>query len=179
MAGGRSRRSSGSSRRFRRSRRWRAPTTCSPATARCSFSRRCPHKAPDALLADLVQTTPGQEGRWFASAKHAELYDEALALARRSPCDPGTLTRAARDFAERRPEFAVEAGLLALHWLVDGYGYEITNLDVLAAYTHTMQVAEQLGTSVETRQRVRQIVAQEADTGRFVGRSLERVLREG
>ena len=141
--------------------------------------KRYPHKAPDALLADLVQTTPGQEGRWFASAKHAELYDEALALARQSSCDPGTLTRAARDFAERRPEFAVEAGLLALHWLVEGYGYEITNLDVLAAYTHTMQAAEQLGTSVETRQRVRQIVAQEADTGRFVGRSLERVLREG
>ena len=62
--------------------------------------------------------------------------------------------------------------------MVDPLPYEITNLDVLAAYTHTMQAAEQLGTSVETRQRVRQIVAQEADTGRFVGRSLERVLRE-
>ncbi len=141
--------------------------------------KRYPHKGPDALLADLVQMTPGQEGRWFAAAKHAELYDEALALARRSPCDPGTLTRAARDFAQRRPGFAVEAGLLALHWLVEGYGYEITNLDVLAAYTHTMQAAEQLGTSDETRQRIRQIVAQESVTDRFVGRSLKRVLWEG
>ena len=141
--------------------------------------KKYPHKPHAAVLADLVQSTPGHEGRWFASAKHAGLYDEALALARRSPCDSGTLTRAARDFAESRPEFAVEAGLLALHWLVEGYGYEITNLDVLAAYTHTTQAAEQLGTSVETRQRIRQIVEQEADTGRFVGRSLERVLREG
>ena len=141
--------------------------------------RKFPYKGPDAMLADLVQMTPGQEGKWFAAAKHAALYDEALALARRSPCDPGTLTRAARDFAERRPGFAVEAGLLALHWLVEGYGYEITNLDVLAAYTHTMQAAEQLGTADETRQRIRQTVAQEADTDRFVGRSLERVLREG
>ena len=92
---------------------------------------------------------------------------------------PRTLTRAARDFAQRRPGFAVEAGLLALQWLVEGYGYEITNLDVLAAYTHTMQAAEQLGTSGETRQRIRQIVAQESVTDRFVGRSLKRVLWEG
>ncbi len=141
--------------------------------------KRYPRKAPDAVLADLVQSTPGEEGRWFAAAKHAELYDEALALARQSPCDPSTLTRAARDFAQSRPDFAVEAGLLAVHWLVEGYGYEVTNLDVLAAYTHTMQAAEQLGTSVETRQRIRQIVAQEADTRRFVARSLEGVLSEG
>ena len=101
--------------------------------------KKYPHKPHAAVLADLVQTTPGQEGRWFVSAKHAGLYDQALALARRSPCDPGTLTRAARDFAESRPGFVVEAGLLALHWLVEGYGYEITNLDVLAVYTHTIQ----------------------------------------
>jgi ferritin-like metal-binding protein YciE len=50
---------------------------------------------------------------------------------------------------------------------------------VLAAYTHTMQAAEQLGTSDETRQRIRQIVAQESVTDRFVGRSLKRVLWEG
>jgi len=91
------------------------------------------------------------------------------------------LTRRAE--GEYRPVFDRDAtpaaGLLALHWLVEGYGYEITNLDVLAAYTHTMQAAEQLGTSDETRQRIRQIVAQESVTDRFVGRSLKRVLWEG
>ena len=45
---------------------------------------------------------------------------------------PKTLTRAARDFADERPEFAVEAGLAALRWLVEGYGYEITGADVWA-----------------------------------------------
>ena len=63
---------------------------------------------------------------WFAAAKEAGLYDEALALARRAPCDPKTLTRAARDLADQHPAFALDAGLLALHWLVQGYGYEIT-----------------------------------------------------
>jgi len=43
----------------------------------------------------LVETTPGSEAKWFAAAKDAGLYDEALDLAGRAPCDPRTLTRAA------------------------------------------------------------------------------------
>jgi hypothetical protein len=84
----------------------------------------CPHKAADEILHDLVATTPGQEGKWFAAAKQAGVYDEALALAARSPTDPKTLARAARDLAATHPGVAVGAGLLALHWLVRGYGYE-------------------------------------------------------
>jgi hypothetical protein len=38
------------------------------------------------------------------------LYDEAARLALRSACDPRTLTRAARDFAEKQPDFAIEVG---------------------------------------------------------------------
>src|SRR5262249_40367655 len=78
--------------------------------------RKYPHKAAGEILDDLVKTTPGDEGKWFAAAKDAGLYDEALALARRTPCDPRTLTRAARDFATKQPAFAVESGLLAIHW---------------------------------------------------------------
>jgi hypothetical protein len=74
------------------------------------------------LLGDLVATTPGDEGKWFATAKEVGLFDEAIRLANQTPCDPTTLTHAARDFAAVRPEFAVEAGLAALHWLVEGYG---------------------------------------------------------
>jgi hypothetical protein len=48
----------------------------------------------------------------------------SLALASRAPCDTKTLARAARDFGEKEPAFAIGAGLLALHWLVQGYGYE-------------------------------------------------------
>src|SRR6266852_4299971 len=36
---------------------------------------------------------PGDEDKWFAAAKEAGLYDEALALASASACDPRTLTR--------------------------------------------------------------------------------------
>ena len=60
-----------------------------------------------------------------------------LEQASRSPCEPSTLARAARDFAEKQTAFAVGAGLLSLQWLVAGYGYEVTSPDVRAAYTYT------------------------------------------
>jgi|SRR4051794_16721970 hypothetical protein len=50
------------------------------------------------------------------------------------PPDPHTLTRAARDFAQRKPEFAMACGTVALHWMAAGLGYEITGSDVLDAY---------------------------------------------
>ena len=104
------------------------------------------------------------------------LFDEAIRLANRTPCDPKTLTRAARDFAAVRPEFAVEAGLAALHWLVEGYGYEITSADVWAAYTETMKAAETAGRAGEARERIRTLVARETSGDRFVTRTLGRAL---
>ena len=97
------------------------------------------------MLGDLVATTPGDEWKWFATAKELGLFDEAILRANQGPCDPKTLTRAARDFADRRPAFAVEAGAAALRWLVEGRGYEISGADVWAAYTSTMKAAEQAG----------------------------------
>jgi tetratricopeptide (TPR) repeat protein len=130
--------------------------------------KKYPHKSAADILADLVKLTPGEEGKWFAAAKDAGLYDEALALARRTPCDPRTLARAARDFAQKRPAFAVEAGLAALHWLTQGYGYEISSVDVWEAYGHTMKAAEQNDTAGETRERIRQLVARDSSIGQFV-----------
>jgi NAD(P)-dependent dehydrogenase (short-subunit alcohol dehydrogenase family) len=140
-----------------------------------SVARKYPHRSAGQILADLVKTTPGDEGTWFAAAKEAGLYDEALALARCAPCDPKTLTRAARDFVEQQPAFAVGAGIAALHWLVQGYGYEITGANVLAAYSRTMKAAEKNGTVAETREEVKALVAGEPPGGivsRMLGRNL-------
>jgi hypothetical protein len=136
-----------------------------------AVAKRYPHKEAGELLSDLVKTTPGEEGKWFAAAKDAGLYAEALALARRTPCDPRTLTRAARDFAKDQPAFAVGAGVLALHWLVQGYGYEITSADVWAAYASTMQAADRNGTTAETRERIKELVVGAAPGG-FVAKIL-------
>lgn len=130
-----------------------------------AVAKKYPDKAAGGILADLVKTTPGEEGKWFAAAKEARLYDEALALASRTPCDPSTLTRAARDLAEEQPAFAVGAGLLSLYWLVQGYGSEITGADIRAAYSNTMKAAERNGTVAETRERIKALIAGEADGG--------------
>jgi hypothetical protein len=140
-----------------------------------AVAKKYPHKPASEILADLVKTTPGDEGKWFAAAKDAGLYDEALALASRTPCDPKTLARAARDFAEKQPAFAVGAGLLSLHWLVQGYGYEIAGADVWDAYRATLAAAERHGSSAAVRERVRKLVAAE-QAGGFVTKVLGREL---
>ncbi len=137
-----------------------------------AVARKYPHKEPEAILQDLVAQTPGQDGKWFAAAKSAKLFDEAIALARRTPCSPQTLTRAARDFREESPSFAMEAGMAALHWLVEGYGYAITSLDVVRAYADTLQAAENAGCADAAQQRIRDLVAQESFGDRFVTRVL-------
>lgn len=140
-----------------------------------AVAKKYPHKAANEILADLAKTTPGDEGKWFAAAKDAGLYDGALALASRTPCDPKTLARAARDFGEKESAFAIGAGLLSLHWLVQGYGYEITGADVWDAYRATMAAAERRGAGDEVKERVRKLVAAEQNGG-FVTKVLGREL---
>jgi hypothetical protein len=140
-----------------------------------AVATKYPHKPASEILADLVKTTPGDEGKWFAAAKDAGLYDDALALASRTPCDPKTLARAARDFGEKEPAFAIGAGLLSLHWLVQGYGYEITGADVWDAYRATIAAAERRGAGAEVKERIRTLVATE-QVGGFVTKVLGREL---
>lgn len=93
-----------------------------------AVAKKYPHKNPNEILRDLVRATPGEEGKWFAAAKDLKLYPEALDLASRSPCEPKTLTRAARDFLEEqprvRPGLRVAGVALALRrpWLRDHLG---------------------------------------------------------
>jgi hypothetical protein len=141
-----------------------------------AVAKKYPHRSAADVLADLVKTTPGDEGKWFAAAKDAGLFAEALALAKRTPCDPKTLTRAARDHAENQPAFALGAGLLALYWLVQGYGYEITSADVWAAYSSTMKAAEREGKVDAAKASIRRMAAATYEGTSFAARVLGREL---
>lgn len=121
--------------------------------------RKYPAEEPQRILCDLVASSPGEEGKWFAAAKEAGLLQVAVELANQSSCDPKTLTRAARDFIDQNPVFALEAGLAALRWLGAGYGYEISGVDVWAAYSYTINAAERIGRGDEVRERIRALVA--------------------
>jgi len=133
-------------------------------------------KTDGEVLALLVQSTPGDEGKWFAAAKDAGLFDEAIALAQQTPTDPRTLARAARDHAKVEPAFALEAGIAALDWIAQGYGYEITGADVWAAYTPAKEAAETLERSPELRARLRAISERYAKGENFVARLLKHEL---
>jgi hypothetical protein len=127
------------------------------------------------ILSDLIAQSPGDEGKWFATAKELGLYEVALKLAGQSSCDPKTLARAARDFADRQPAFAHGAGLAALHWFTRGHGYEITALDVWGVYHSTLKAANHLGTLDDSKTRIKELVDQEA-AGGFVRQILGKEL---
>ena len=142
-----------------------------------AIAKKYPRKTAKEILNDLVESTPGDEGKWFASAKAAGLYDEAVELANKTPCDPRTLTRAAKEAAKERPEFAVEAGIAALRWICEGYGYEITSLDILDAYRYTMEAAASAGKGPETLERIRRLAAVQTPSARFVAEVLRKEVR--
>ncbi len=110
-----------------------------------AITKKYPNQPPEQVLRDLIASTPGLEGKWLAAAKDAGLYAAAIQLSNTSPTDPHTLARAARDFAETQPKFALACGPSALRWIALGYGYEITSADVLDVYAALMQSAANAG----------------------------------
>lgn len=122
-------------------------STTNLATFR-AIRKKYPHKQASDILFDLVASTPGSEGKWFAAAKDATLYDDAIKLVNISYTDPRTLVRAANDFAITQPTFAVAAGMAALRWIGEGYGYEITSTDALDAYQAVLKTANAAGINI-------------------------------
>jgi hypothetical protein len=137
-----------------------------------ALAKKYPELAPEKLLGHLIASTPGEPGKWFATAKTLKLFDRAIALAWASPCDPKTLTRAARDHLARQPGFAMQAALAALHWMSMGHGYELTGLDAVEAHrlaTESARVTRQIGQAQAT---IEQVLAAERPMSAWMRRSL-------
>ncbi len=134
--------------------------------------KKYPKMSREQILRDLIASTPGAEGKWFAAAKDAGHYRLAIELVTMSPTDPRTLTRAARDFAEREPAFAVAAGLAALRWIAEGHGYDITSTDVQDAYAAIMQAASQPGANPEPIKAEIMALFSVAAGGKFIKQAL-------
>ena len=101
---------------------------------------------------------------------------EAVDLANRSPCDPRTLTRAARDMKDKEPYFALEAGIAALRWLIAGYGYDITGLDVLAPCRFALEAATNIGCLQSAKDRIWEMVAADTSIDQFASKIIRREL---
>jgi hypothetical protein len=141
-------------------------------------AKRYPKKDKSQILADLIATTPGEEGKWFATAKDLKLYELALELANLTPCDPKTLTRAARDYLDTEPAFALGSAMAALRWLSEGWGYEVTSADVVEAYDRAMDAASRLNNIDDVTGQILLLVeSNESPSVLFVRQSLHRRMR--
>lgn len=137
-----------------------------------SIAKRYPGVEAGRILGDLIAATPGEEGKWFATAKTLKQYELALALARRSPVDPKTLLRAARDHIKAQPAFALEVALTALYRMARGHGYELTGADVLDARQHAAAAAAALGTTAALPDRIADHVSGEGAAAQWVRQCL-------
>jgi hypothetical protein len=133
-----------------------------------AIAKKYPEIAPERLLRDLIQSTPGEEGKWFATAKTLKRFDLALALARTSPCEPKTLARAARDAMKDRPAFSLQAAMAALFWIAAGSGYEITALDALEARRLAVDAATREKRLAEFERWLGEILASERPGARWL-----------
>jgi len=118
-----------------------------------AVGRRYPGRDPKTILADLA-TWSGEPGLWFAAAKAAGFLDLALEFAKTGRTDPRTLTRASRDFLKKDARFSLEVGRLAIERILEGYGYELTGMDIIEAHEHFMAAARALGVSSQARAEV-------------------------
>ena len=132
-----------------------------------AIKKKYPGKEPQTILQGLIAHNPGEEGKWFATAKELGLYDLAIELVSNSPADPRTLNRAARDFAIKNPSFALGAALASLRWIVAGYGYEITGADVSEAYRAALQIAAGLGAKEQVQEEIQRILQAETSWAAF------------
>jgi hypothetical protein len=143
-----------------------------------AVAKRYPMKDKSQILSDLIATTPGEEGKWFATAKELKLCDLALELANRSPCDPKTLTRAARDYLDSEPVFALGSAIAALRWLSEGWGYEVKSIDVVEAYDRAIDAAARLNRVDDVTGQIRQLVeASDNAAVQFVRKAVQRRMR--
>lgn len=141
-----------------------------------ALAKAYPTLPPSKLLADLVASNPGEEGKWFATAKELGLYDDAIELANRSPCDPKTLFRAARDFEQSEPVFAAKAGATALRWLCAGHGYDLVGNEPYQAFDHVMRAADRAGQRAEALQALGSLIGPGSGLQNWAGDALQRSL---
>lgn len=130
--------------------------------------RAYPEVGPGALLEDLIAASPGQEGRWFATACALRFHALAAEIAGRSPCDPRTLIRAGVARLDADPGFAREVGLAAIRWLCGGHGVEIDGDDVYAALDLARAAALRTGTQAGLRAAVLAICDQPHPAAQWV-----------
>lgn len=137
-----------------------------------ALAKKYPELAPNKLLDHLIGSTPGEPGRWFATAKTLKQFDRATQLAWASPCDPKTLTRAARDHLQQQPAFAMQCALAALHWMSMGHGYELTGFDAHEAHRLAIEAGSNAQQGAQAQAAIEQVLEADRPMSAWLRRAL-------
>ena len=137
-----------------------------------SLAKKYPELDKDKLLSHLINCSPAEPGKWFATAKTLKLFDQAIRLAWASPCEPKTLNRAARDHLKTHPDFAMQCALASLHWMSMGHGYDLTGMDVLDAYGVAIEAGAAVQQTQQVRASIEQVLASDRPMAVWMRRSL-------
>jgi hypothetical protein len=137
-----------------------------------ALAKKYPELSQEKLLGHLVASSPGEPGKWFATAKTLKLFDQATRLAWASPCDPKTLNRAARAHLKTQPAFAMQCALASLHWISMGHGYELTGLDVQDAHRIAIEAATAIQQTEQAHTTVKEMLAPDRPMTAWMKRSL-------
>ena len=136
-----------------------------------------------AILHDLISQDPGQEGKWFASAKELGEFELALDLAFKGPSEPKTLNRAAKEHLETNPGFAAGVAVAAIKNLCAGHGYEPTELDAAEAYRVAIRAATKIGAEDKVRADILALLERDVSFNGFASKAIrgaiERSARNG
>lgn len=147
-----------------------------------ALAAKYPEVDASVLLGDLIASTPGDEGRWFATARFLRFFQLAIELAMQTPCDPRTLNRAAKEHLDHDPQFARDIARASLKWLIGGHGVEITAADVYAAYDLAKQgiarCGEAGGGTHQLKQEIRRLCAAPTESAGWVRELLNYELAE-
>jgi hypothetical protein len=127
--------------------------------------RSYPDRDRRGLLLDLIESR-GEKGKWFAAAKDAGILDVALDCAAEDSADPATLARAARDFRDTDPRFAVAVGLLAVRHLLAGGGYDPDVSEASEAARHLLVAASRIEAADWARQELNRLAEAPCVPGR-------------
>lgn len=110
-----------------------------------AIKKKYPDIAPKRILEDLIAANPDNPGKYFAATRKAGFEDLALEIANSSRVDPKTLTRAAEQVMDTKPAIAARYAAIAYRLFQEGWGFDVTKLDIVRALETAREAAERSG----------------------------------
>lgn len=104
-----------------------------------------PTLPPARLLRDLIETSPGDEAMWLASAVELGEHDLAIQLVQKSPANLATVLRIVEQQLDRAPRLVHAIALQTLRWIEGGRRGGATAENARVLVVGMLTAAQRLG----------------------------------